>query len=494
MRLISTLIMLVAATAAAAQPLPRPRPGRLPPQPSQQQQALPQEQPSACRLRLTSELAIAPSIPAIDGPGECGVADVVRLEAVVLPDEQPGRDARRRRRCAAAWRKRSCSWVREEVAPRALELGAPLRAIENYDSFDCRGRNRIRRRQAQRARQGQCARHPHRCGSPTAGSWSSTDPQVDQDFRDGLRQSVCARFTTVLGPGSDGYHEDHVHVDLAERARRLPHVPVGSARPGGAGVGRCRRHRAAAAAERPSRLPRRRGARLRHAGFDAAAALPTKIGGIRGGRSCRAQQSRRPRHRDAGPSLHQSRGFPRDRSAGDRARPGRLRLRQRRQGLYRGHGRAVVHRARLRQRGAGRGGGARRCASSPSAICSPARATIRRSSSPRSSRRSRRSPISKVFFCNSGSEANDTQIKLVWYMNNALGRPRKKKIISRQQGLSRRHHRVGLAHRPAGQPDRFRPADRRHPAHRLPASLSLRARRARARRTSRRGSPPSSRR
>jgi 4-aminobutyrate--pyruvate transaminase len=40
-------------------------------------------------------------------------------------------------------------------------------------------------------------------------------------------------------------------------------------------------------------------------------------------------------------------------------------------------------------------------------------------------------PISKVFFCNSGSEANDTQVKLVWYMNNALGRPRKKKVISR---------------------------------------------------------------
>jgi 4-aminobutyrate--pyruvate transaminase len=40
-------------------------------------------------------------------------------------------------------------------------------------------------------------------------------------------------------------------------------------------------------------------------------------------------------------------------------------------------------------------------------------------------------PTSKVFFCNSGSEANDTQIKLVWYMNNALGRPAKKKIISR---------------------------------------------------------------
>jgi len=40
-------------------------------------------------------------------------------------------------------------------------------------------------------------------------------------------------------------------------------------------------------------------------------------------------------------------------------------------------------------------------------------------------------PMSKVFFANSGSEANDTVIKIVRYMNNALGRPEKKKIISR---------------------------------------------------------------
>lgn len=40
-------------------------------------------------------------------------------------------------------------------------------------------------------------------------------------------------------------------------------------------------------------------------------------------------------------------------------------------------------------------------------------------------------PVSKVFFTSSGSEANDTQVKLAWYMNNALGRPEKKKIISR---------------------------------------------------------------
>ncbi len=42
--------------------------------------------------------------------------------------------------------------------------------------------------------------------------------------------------------------------------------------------------------------------------------------------------------------------------------------------------------------------------------------------------------MSKVFFGNSGSEANDTVVKLVWYFNNALGRPNKKKIIARIKG------------------------------------------------------------
>ncbi|HLX43378.1 MAG TPA: aspartate aminotransferase family protein [Bryobacteraceae bacterium] len=43
-------------------------------------------------------------------------------------------------------------------------------------------------------------------------------------------------------------------------------------------------------------------------------------------------------------------------------------------------------------------------------------------------------PMSKVFFVNSGSEAADTVVKLVWYYNNALGRPQKKKILARMKG------------------------------------------------------------
>jgi len=43
-------------------------------------------------------------------------------------------------------------------------------------------------------------------------------------------------------------------------------------------------------------------------------------------------------------------------------------------------------------------------------------------------------PLTRVFYTNSGSEANDTVIKLVWYMNNALGRPAKKKFLARTKG------------------------------------------------------------
>lgn len=50
-------------------------------------------------------------------------------------------------------------------------------------------------------------------------------------------------------------------------------------------------------------------------------------------------------------------------------------------------------------------------------------------------------PTSKVFFTSSGSEANDTQIKLAWYYNNARGKPKKKKIIGRMRG----YHGVTIA-------------------------------------------------
>lgn len=42
--------------------------------------------------------------------------------------------------------------------------------------------------------------------------------------------------------------------------------------------------------------------------------------------------------------------------------------------------------------------------------------------------------MGKAFFANSGSEANDTAVKIIWYYNNAIGRPEKKKILARTKG------------------------------------------------------------
>ena len=50
-------------------------------------------------------------------------------------------------------------------------------------------------------------------------------------------------------------------------------------------------------------------------------------------------------------------------------------------------------------------------------------------------------PMARVFFGASGSDANETQLKLIWYYNNVLGRPQKKKIISRWNG----YHGSGVA-------------------------------------------------
>jgi len=44
-----------------------------------------------------------------------------------------------------------------------------------------------------------------------------TDFSADKELRTRIKEAACARFTTVLGPGSDGYHESHVHLDIIER-------------------------------------------------------------------------------------------------------------------------------------------------------------------------------------------------------------------------------------------------------------------------------------
>jgi hypothetical protein len=171
--------------------------------------------PSACRLALTDAIAIAPSIPDIHGAGGCGGEDLVRLEAVVLPDKrQVALKPAAILRCAMA--SQIADWVRTDVAPLTASLGGAISVLDNFDSFECRGRNRVVG--APLSEHGRANALDVRAFKLANGqSVSLTDRTVPREVRENVLHSVCTRFTTVLGPGSDGYHEDHIHLDLMQR-------------------------------------------------------------------------------------------------------------------------------------------------------------------------------------------------------------------------------------------------------------------------------------
>ncbi len=47
-----------------------------------------------------------------------------------------------------------------------------------------------------------------------------TEPDgATRALREAVQQSACRRFRTVLGPGSDSAHKDHIHLDMRQRNR-----------------------------------------------------------------------------------------------------------------------------------------------------------------------------------------------------------------------------------------------------------------------------------
>jgi hypothetical protein len=226
-RICAMMLVVALADIAGAQdiPLPRPRPyadtettpvrRSAPPTPTTS--ASPASPTvSACRVRLTSARAIAPSVDTIEGPGECGNDDLVRLEAVVLEDNsQVEISPPAVLRCNMA--EAIVDWVRDDLSQMAaMNLGSRLRVVRNFAAYHCRSRNNIIG--AIMSEHGKGNALDIRGVTLVSGKTvDPTDPHVSQEFRESWKRSVCARFSTVLGPGSDGYHENHIHVDLLER-------------------------------------------------------------------------------------------------------------------------------------------------------------------------------------------------------------------------------------------------------------------------------------
>jgi hypothetical protein len=168
--------------------------------------------PSACQLRLTEELAVLQVLPPIKTE-QCAVDDVVRLESVVAKDgRRVAMSPPATLRCTMA--EAVVHWVRDELAP--AEFGAPLKSVSIDTSYECRSRNRIKG--AKLSEHGNANAIDVRTVTLTNGKvLGLTDMAVDKALRERIKQGACSRFTTVLGPGSDGYHESHVHLDFIQR-------------------------------------------------------------------------------------------------------------------------------------------------------------------------------------------------------------------------------------------------------------------------------------
>jgi hypothetical protein len=171
--------------------------------------------PSDCDVQLAKIATVRP-LGELVAPGECGAPDAVEMESVTLPDATKVAitpPATLRCTMAAA----VVQWIRDDIAPAATKIvGARLRGLENMGSYECRGRDRVRGATlSEHGRANALDVHSFKFANGT--TLVLADPKASKDFRDAVRTSACAHFATVLGPGSDEDHAEHVHIDLEPR-------------------------------------------------------------------------------------------------------------------------------------------------------------------------------------------------------------------------------------------------------------------------------------
>jgi hypothetical protein len=221
MKSFAAILVLIAVSGAV---LAKPAPQKAYPRATAEPQATPtaavEEAPptaavSACSSRLREITEFTP-LPDSVGPGECGARDRVQIDAVKMPD-----GSRVAIRPAATLRcpmaESIAEWVRDDLRKAAIEHGSPLRTLVTATSYDCRPRNGIKGAKISEHGRGNAV---DISGLKLANGTviDLTRPEVFKEFREKARASACSRFTTVLGPGADAYHENHIHVDLAVRS------------------------------------------------------------------------------------------------------------------------------------------------------------------------------------------------------------------------------------------------------------------------------------
>lgn len=175
---------------------------------------------SACLIRLRKAgFTVAVAEPPNASNGMCRIEDPVRLSAVpvltrpaaivTLPSEPL---------LACRFAEAYGNWIGEIVAPLlAVGSGSELKAVHTGPGFECRNVNR--------SPSGKLSAHAEGLAIDTAAfelkdgtrlMVKPVGPEAGRAVLDTIRRAGCGWFTTILGPGSDAAHGDHLHVDVQQ--------------------------------------------------------------------------------------------------------------------------------------------------------------------------------------------------------------------------------------------------------------------------------------
>jgi hypothetical protein len=234
-RLLAAVAPVFIAQAALAQlkpPLPPPRPTEspFPAQPSAPPEApLPVPKANTPAAAQAADTCLADlkaagfDVEAAEPPQVanelCRIETPVRLKAVPVPTkhetvvrltEQP--------LLACRFAGPFGRWIGELVAPLITGIkGVELKAVRTGPGFECRNRNR--------AASGKLSAHAEGLAVDIAGfelangSILPIKPEAEgppDPALAALRTAACGWFTTILGPGTDAAHHDHLHVDIQQ--------------------------------------------------------------------------------------------------------------------------------------------------------------------------------------------------------------------------------------------------------------------------------------
>ena len=206
----------VAAPVAALVPLPRVRPPRPPAMRIAAVPGAPKTQTDpGCAGDLIALGVIADRIDPIRN-GACGIDAPYKVTGFAggrIALSQPATLT-----CAAALE--TARWLRDHVGPAArVHLGGEVTGVRVAASYACRTRNS---RPGARLSEHALGRAIDVSAIQVSGAgWLVVGSEAGARQRVLLasRRAACGPFKTVLGPGSDAFHDDHFHLDLAQRRR-----------------------------------------------------------------------------------------------------------------------------------------------------------------------------------------------------------------------------------------------------------------------------------